>query len=205
MELKTRDTQTAVTVADTCFDVAFHEALIHQAVVNYARRARQGDSAQKNRAARSGGGIKPWRQKGTGRARTGSIRNPIWRGGGIVHPATSRTYNTKMNRKMYRHALRSIFSELLRQGRLHVVEEFDLPEPKTRLACEKFQEYGLSSVLILVERMEQNVFLAVRNLRDHEACEISAVDPVSLLRHENVMITRAALGLLEQRLGGAAS
>lgn len=205
MKLKTRDTKKAVTLADECFDVAFHEALVHQAVVTYAQRGRQGNSAQKNRAAVRGGGAKPWRQKGTGRARAGSIRSPIWRGGGLAHPATNRTYNAKLNKKMYRHAMRSIFSELLRQERLHVVESFDLPEPKTRLAREKLEELGLTSVLILVERMEPNVFLAVRNLPDYDACEVSAVDPVSLLRYEHVVATRSALNLLEQRLGGTAS
>ena len=205
MELKTRDTQAVVNVADECFGVAFHEALIHQAVVTYAQRGRQGDSAQKTRGEVRGGGAKPWKQKGTGRARAGSIRSPIWRGGGVTHAATSRTYKAKMNKKMYRHAMRSIFSELLRQERLHVVESFDLPEPKTRLARERLEGYGLSSVLILVERMETNVFLAVRNLPDYDACEVNAVDPVSLLRYEHVLITQSALSLLEKRLGGAAS
>lgn len=205
MELKTRDTQVAVTVADECFAVAFHEALVHQAVVTYAQRGRQGTSAQKNRAAVRGGGSKPWRQKGTGRARAGSIRSPIWRGGGLAHPASNRTYEAKLNRKMYRHAMRSICSELLRRERLHVVESFDLPEPKTRLAREKLEGLGLSGVLILVERMEPNVFLAVRNLPDYDVCEANAVDPVSLLRYEHVLITRPALNLLQQRLGGAAS
>lgn len=205
MELKTRDTQAAVTLADECFDVAFHEALVHQAVVTYAQRGRQGSSAQKNRAAVRGGGSKPWRQKGTGRARAGSIRSPIWRGGGLAHPATNRTYKAKLNKKMYRHAMRSIFSELLRRERLHVVESFDLPEPKTRLAREKLEGLGLTGVLILVERMEPNVFLAVRNLPDYDACEAGAVDPVSLLRYQHVVVTRSALNLLEQRLGGTAS
>lgn len=205
MEVKTRDTQAAVTLADECFDVAFHEALIHQAVVAYAQRGRQGTSAQKTRAAVRGGGTKPWRQKGTGRARAGSIRSPIWRGGGVIHPAANRTYKAKLNKKMYRHAMRSIFSELLRQERLHVVESFDLPEPKTRLARQKLDELGLNSTLILVERMEPNVFLAMRNLPDYDACEVSAVDPVSLLRYEHVVATRPALELLEQRLGGTAS
>lgn len=205
MKLETLDTKAAVTVADECFDVAFHEALVHQAVVTYAQRGRRGSSAQKNRSAARGGGAKPWRQKGTGRARAGTIRSPIWRGGGLAHPARNRAYDAKMNKKMYRHAMRSIFSELLRRKRLHVVESFDLPEPKTRLAREKLDGLGLSSVLILVERMEPNVFLAVRNLPDYDACEVGAVDPVSLLRHENVLVTQSALSLLETRLGGAAS
>ena len=205
MELKTLDAQATVVLPDECFGVAFHEALAHQAVVTYAQRGRQGGVKQKNRAAVRGGGAKPWRQKGTGRARAGSIRSPIWRGGGAAHPAGGRSYKTKMNKKMYRHAMRSIFSELLRQGHLHVVESFDLPEPKTRLAKEKFNGYGLSSVLVLVESMEPNVFLAVRNLPDYEVCEINAVDPISLMRYEHILITRPALSLLEKRLGGAAS
>ena len=205
MELETRDTQAPVTLADECFGVAFHEALVHQAVATYAQRGRQGTSAQKNRSAVRGGGSKPWRQKGTGRARAGSIRSPIWRGGGLAHPATGRVYEVKLNKKMYRHAMRSIFSELLRQERLHVVESFDLPEPKTRLAREKLESLGLTRTLVLVEHMEPNVFLAMRNLPNYDACEVSAVDPVSLLRYEHVVVTRLALDLLERRLGGTSS
>ena len=208
MELKTRDTQAAVTLAETCFGVDFHEALVHQAVVAYARAGRSGTATQKNRSAVRGGGAKPWRQKGTGRARAGTIRSPIWRGGGLAHPAGNRSYKTKLNKKMYRHAMRSILSELLRQERLHVVESFELPEPKTRLALEKLGKIeGLDqgSVLILVEKMEPNVHLAVRNLPDHEVCEAAGVDPVSLLRHEHVLATRAAVAALEQRLGGTAA
>ncbi len=205
MEMMTRDAMTAVTLADECFAVEFHEALVHQAVVTYARRGRAGTVARKNRAAVRGGGAKPWRQKGTGRARAGSVRSPIWRGGGIAHPPNDRSYDAKMNKKMYRRAMRSIFSELLRQERLHVVESFDLPEPKTRLAREKLEKLGLTGALVLVERMEPNVFLAMRNLPNQDACEVGAVDPVSLLRYERVVVTRSALAPLERRLGGTAS
>lgn len=205
MKIKLRDTQAAVTVADECFDAAFHEALVHQAVRTYAQGARQGDAAQKNRAAVRGGGAKPWRQKGTGRARAGSIRSPIWRGGGVAHPGGKRNYKLKMNRKMFRQAMRSIFSELLRRERMHVVEDFALPEPKTRLAREKLEAYGLPNALILVDKMEPNVYLAVRNLKNYDACEAQAADPVSLLRYEHVLVTQAALGQIEKRLGGSPS
>ena len=205
MNLTLLDTKTEVAIADDCFQARFNEPLVHQAVVTYAQRGRSGTSAQKSRSYVRGGGIKPWRQKGTGRARAGSIRSPLWRGGGVVHPAQNRTYNPKLNKKMYRQALRSIFSELLRQERLHVVESFDLAEPKTRLAREKVDALGLSNMLVLVEKMEQNLFMAMRNLPDCDICEIDAADPVALVRYENILLTHGALMQLQQRLAGKAS
>ncbi len=205
MQIEVRDTKATMTVADECFDATYREALVHQVVVTYAQRGRQGDAAQKNRAAVRGGGAKPWRQKGTGRARAGSIRSPLWRGGGVTHPSSKRIYNPKLNKKMYRQAMRSIFSELLRQGRLHVIEEFTLTEPKTRIAHEKLAQLGLKSALILVDKMDENVFLAIRNMPHFDACEATAADPVNLLRYEQVVATRAALNQIEARLGGEAS
>ena len=204
MEVTTLDTQAPVTLSERSFGAEFREALVHQTVTACAARARAGTSQQKSRGMVRGGGAKPWRQKGTGRARAGSNRSPLWRGGGVVHPAVNRAYRVKMNKKMYRQAMRSIFSELLRGGRLHVVDAFDLAAPKTRLAREKLDGFGLSRVLILVEKMEANLYLAVRNLVGHDACEVDAVTALSLLRYDHVMLTRGALDRLEKRLGDAA-
>lgn len=204
MEVTTLDTQAPVTLSERSFGAEFRAALVHQAVVACAARARAGTARQKSRGMVRGGGAKPWRQKGTGRARAGSNRSPLWRGGGVTHPAAGRNYRLKVNRKMYRQALRSIFSELLRGERLHVVESFELAEPKTRLARAKLDGFGLSRVLILVEKMEANLYLAVRNLVGHDACEVGAVTPLSLLRYDHVMLTRGALERLERNLGGAA-
>ena len=204
MEVTTLDTQVPVALSEHAFGAEFRGALVHQAVVACAARARAGSSQQKSRGMVRGGGAKPWRQKGTGRARAGSNRSPLWRGGGVAHPAVSRSYRVKMNKKMYRQALRSIFSELLRGARLHVVEQFELAAPKTRLAREKLDGFGLSRVLILVEKMEANLYLAVRNLVGHDACEVDAATPLSLLRYDHVMLTRGALEQLERRLGEAA-
>jgi len=204
MEIKTRDTAAAVTLDDTCFAVPFHEALIHQAVVTHEQRGRQGGASQKNRAAVRGGGAKPWRQKGTGRARAGSIRSPIWRGGGAAHPAGGLNYKRKLNKKMYRQAMRSIVSELLRLERLHVVESFELAEPKTRLALEQLQRLDLTHALVVVKQLERNATLAMRNVPNCEICEVGQVDPVSLLRYEHVVLTRDAATALEARLGAVA-
>ncbi len=201
MEIKTRDTAAAVTLADACFGVPFHQALVHQAVTSHAQRGRAGSASQKTRAEVRGGGAKPWRQKGTGRARAGSIRSPIWRGGGAAHPAGGQNFKGKLNKKMYRHAMRSIVSELLRLERLHVVESFAISEPKTKLAQAELARLELSNVLVLVDELEPNTALAMRNMTQCELREASRVDPISLLRYEHVVLTRAALTVLEQRLG----
>lgn len=201
MQLKTLDTNAELTVSEDCFGATFRPALVHQAVTAYATRGRSGTSAQKSRGQVRGGGRKPWRQKGTGRARAGSNRSPIWRGGGVIHPASDRVYDVKLNKKMYRQALRCVFSELLRCERLHVVESFTLNEPKTRLAREKFENLGLTHVLVLVKEQEENLYLAVRNLTQHDICEVDAVSMPMLLGYDHVLLTREALESLEKRLG----
>ena len=190
----------SVDVAEAAFGAEFNEALVHQVVTAYLAGARAGTKAQKNRAAVRGGGAKPWRQKGTGRARAGTIRSPIWVGGGRAFAAKPRNYDQKVNKKMYRAALRSVLSELVRQERLVVVESLELDAPKTKLLANKLKDLDLDNVLILNEAFDENVFLAARNLPNVGICDASSIDPVVLIRFEKVLITLPALKLIEERL-----
>ena len=190
----------SVEVAETAFGVEFNEALVHQVVNAYLAGARAGTKAQKNRSAVRGGGIKPWRQKGTGRARAGTIRSPIWVGGGRAFAAKPRDYGQKVNKKMYRSALRSVFSELVRQERLVVVEQLSLEAPKTRLLAAQLERMGLSDVLILNEAFDENLFLAARNLPHVGVCDVASVDPLVLIRFDKLLLTLPALKLIEERL-----
>lgn len=190
----------SVEVAETAFGVEFNEALVHQVVNAYLAGARAGTKAQKNRSAVRGGGIKPWRQKGTGRARAGTIRSPIWVGGGRAFAAKPRDHGQKVNKKMYRSALRSVFSELVRQERLVVVEQLSLEAPKTRLLAEQLERMGLSDVLILNEAFDENLFLAARNLPHVGVCDVASVDPLVLIRFDKLLLTLPALKLIEERL-----
>ena len=177
-----------VELNDDVFGVEFKEPLIHQVVVAHLAAARSGTSAQKNRAAVSGGGRKPWRQKGTGRARAGTIRSPIFRGGGKVFPATTRNYDQKVNKKMYRGAMRSILSELIRQGRLRVVERVELAGPKTAELSKQLKLAGLKDVLFVAGDESSNLELASRNLVGVDVIQVREINPVNLLRHENVVV-----------------
>jgi large subunit ribosomal protein L4 len=199
MKLKMQDSG-SVDVLDTAFGAEFNEALIHQVVTAYLAGGRAGTKAQKNRAAVRGGGAKPWAQKGTGRARAGTIRSPIWVGGGRTFAAKPRDYSQKVNKKMYRAAMRSMMSELIRQDRLVVVKELQLEAPKTKLLAGKLKELELKNVLILNEAFDENLFLAARNLPDVGICDASSIDPVVLIRFEKVLITLPALKLIEERL-----
>jgi large subunit ribosomal protein L4 len=190
----------SVDVAESAFGAAFNEALVHQVVTAYLAGARAGTKAQKNRAAVRGGGAKPWRQKGTGRARAGTIRSPIWVGGGRAFAAQPRNHDQKVNKKMYRAALRSVLSELVRQDRLVVVESLELEAPKTRLLAAKLKELELDNVLILNEAFDETLFLAARNLPNVGICDAASIDPVVLIRFEKVVITLPALKLIEERL-----
>ena len=190
----------SVDVAEDAFGADFNEALVHQVVTAYLAGGRAGTKAQKNRAAVRGGGAKPWRQKGTGRARAGTIRSPIWVGGGRAFAAQPRKFDQKVNRKMYRAALRSVFSELVRQDRLVIVKELELEAPKTKLLAGKLKELDLDSVLILNEGFDEKLFLAARNLPDVGICDAAAIDPVVLIRFDKVLITLPALKLVEERL-----
>jgi len=188
-------------VSESAFGKEFNEPLVHQVVTAYMAAGRAGTKAQKTRADVSGGGIKPWRQKGTGRARAGTIRSPIWVGGGRAFAAKPRSFEQKVNRKMYRGAMRSLLSELIRTERLLVVESMELAEPKTRLFVERMKELGVDGGLFVIEAFEEKVWLASRNLHKVEVLEASALDPVSLLRHEHVVMTVAALRSVEEKLG----
>ena len=199
MKLKMQDSG-SVDVAEVAFGAEFNKPLVHQVVTAYLAGARAGTKAQKNRAAVRGGGAKPWNQKGTGRARAGTIRSPIWVGGGRTFAAQPRNHEQKVNKKMYRAALRSMLSELVRQDRLVVVESLELEAPKTKLLATRLKELDLTSVLILNEAFDEKVYLAARNLAQVGICDAASVDPVVLIRFEKVLVTLPALKMLEERL-----
>jgi large subunit ribosomal protein L4 len=190
-----------MSVSDDTFAREYNEELVHQVVTAYMAGARQGTRAQKNRAAVRGGGKKPWRQKGTGRARAGTIRSPIWRSGGVTFAAQPQDHGQKVNRKMYRAALRSIMSELARQDRLLVVESLGVDSPKTKLLVERLGEYGLKSALIVSAEVDENLYLAARNLHKVDVRDVEAIDPVSLIGHDKVVVTVDAVKKFEEMLG----
>jgi len=190
-----------VSVSDVAFAREYNEDLVHQVVTAYMAGARQGTRAQKNRADVRGGGKKPWRQKGTGRARAGTIRSPIWRAGGVTFAARPQDHSQKVNRKMYRAALRSIMSELARQDRLMVVESLDVEEPKTKLLVKQLGEYGVDNVLIVSAEVGKNLYLAARNLHKVDVRDVDGIDPVSLIGHDKVMVTVDAVKKFEEMLG----
>lgn len=190
-----------VSLADAVFNVDFREPLVHQVVSAYLAGARAGTSSQKNRSAVSGGGAKPWRQKGTGRARAGTSRSPIWRGGGRTFASTPRSYAQKVNRKMYRAAIRSILSELIRQGRVRICDEIQLDQPKTAHMAEALGQMGvIGRTLLVTADYNLNVMLSARNLVSVEALEAAQLDPVSLVGSENVVFTVDALRKVEEAL-----
>jgi large subunit ribosomal protein L4 len=189
-----------VEVSENTFARDYNEALIHQVVTAYLAGARQGTRAQKNRSAVAGGGKKPWRQKGTGRARAGTIRSPIWRSGGVTFAATPQDHSQKVNRKMYRSAMRSILSELARSERLVVVENMNLEQPKTKLLAEQLKGYGLDNVLIVASEVDQNLYLASRNLHKVDVRDVEGVDPVSLIAFDKVVVTVDAVKKFEEAL-----
>lgn len=190
-----------VQVSDVTFGTEFNEALVHQAVVAFMAGARQGTRAQKTRSEVSGGGRKPWRQKGTGRARAGTIRSPLWRGGGKSFAAKPQDHAQKLNKKMYRGALRAILSELVRQERLVVVESLAVEAPKTKLMVAKLKELNVESGLIVADEVDQNLYLATRNIPHVDARDVQGIDPVSLIAHEKVVMTVDAVKKFEEMLG----
>jgi len=190
----------SVSLSDDTFGQTFREALVHQVVTACLASARSGNSQQKTRGMVSGGGIKPWRQKGTGRARAGTIRSPLWRGGGKVFASVPRDYAQKINRKMYRGAMCSIVSELLRQDRLMAIGSFAVSAPKTRELAGKLKEMGLDNVLIVTDVADDNLILAARNLPNVAISDVAGVDPVSLIGFDKVLFTTAALKQFEERL-----
>jgi large subunit ribosomal protein L4 len=192
-----------IQLSDVAFGRAYNEALIHQVVTAYQAAGRAGTKAQKTRAEVRGGGKKPWSQKGTGQARAGSIRSPIWVGGGRAFAARPRDFSQKVNRKMYRAAMQSMVSQLVREGRLVAVESLELTAPKTKLLTAKLAEFGLTRALILIEAHDEKLFLAARNVPYVDVMPVASLDPLSLIKHDKVIATVGALKLLEQRLGGA--
>ena len=199
MELKLHGSG-SVKVSDETFGQEYKEALVHQVVTACLAGARAGTAQQKSRSDVSGGGIKPWRQKGTGRARAGTIRSPIWTGGGATFASRPRDYTQKINRKMYRAAMRSILSELVRQERLVAVESIGVDAPKTKELAGKLAEMGLDKVLIVTDAADDNLYLAARNLPGVAVCDVASADPVSLIGFDKVLMTTAALGKIEERL-----
>ncbi|MEJ6703991.1 MAG: 50S ribosomal protein L4 [Pseudomonadales bacterium] len=190
----------AVDVSEATFGRQFNEALVHQVVTAYLAGARQGTRAQKTRAEVNGGGRKPFRQKGTGRARAGTIRSPIWRGGGQTFAAKTQDFSQKVNRKMYRGAMQSILSELIRQDRLIVTEDFSVEVPKTKEVQVRLKSLELTNVLIVVEEVDDNLYLSTRNLHGVEVIDVQGVNPVDLIGFEKVLFTVGALKKAEELL-----
>jgi large subunit ribosomal protein L4 len=205
MELKLIDdkgqSQASVTASDALFGREFNESLVHQVVTAYLANARLGTRAQKDRGTVKHSTKKPWRQKGTGRARAGMTSSPLWRGGGRIFPNTpDENFSHKLNRKMYRAGVCSILSQLAREGRLAVVEEFKVDQPKTKLLARKVKDMGLDDVLIVTDDVDQNLFLSARNLENVNVVAVGNADPVSLIRHEKVLLTRNAMAKFEELL-----
>ncbi len=199
MELKQQN-GSALKVSDAIFGADYNEALIHQAVIAYQAGGRQGTRAQKNRSAVSGGGAKPWRQKGTGRARAGTSRSPIWRSGGRAFPSVTQDFSQKMNRKAYRSALRSILSELVRQDRLVVSDDFSVSEPKTKQLVAKMNDMNLEDVLLVTHEFDENLSLASRNLFHVGVLEAQEINPLSLIGFDKVVMTSEAVKQIEEKL-----
>ncbi len=189
-----------VDLPEAIFSAAFNEDLVHQAVTSYLAGARAGTRAQKNRSDVRGGGKKPWRQKGTGRARSGTIRSPIWRSGGVTFAARPQDFSKKLNKKMYRAAMRSIFSELLRNERLIVIDDFKMETPKTKELSAKLDALGVDKVLLITHDLNEALFLSARNLYKLGICEVGYIDPVSLVRFDKVLMTVSAVKKLEESL-----
>lgn len=190
-----------VSVSEKAFAREYNEDLVHQVVTAYLAKARQGTKAQKTRSEVSGGGKKPWRQKGTGRARAGTIRSPIWVGGGRAFAAKPRDFEQKLNRKMYRAGMSTILSELARQGRLVVVESFAIEQPKTKLLKQQLDALSAPQALIVTEELDTNLYLAGRNIPNVDVRDVQGVDPVSLVGYEKVVVTVAAVKKFEEMLG----
>jgi len=187
-------------VSEAVFGQDYNEGIIHQLVVTYMANARSGTRAQKTRSEVSGGGVKPWKQKGTGRARAGTIRSPIWRTGGVTFAAKPQDHGKKLNKKMYAAGMKSILSELIRQERLVIVDGLSIEEPKTKVLNQLLAEKGITSALIVLAGEDRNLELASRNIHKIDVCTAYEIDPVSLLAYEKVCVTADAIALIEERL-----
>jgi len=190
-----------IEVSDAVFGAGYNETLVHQALTTYMSAARSGTKAQKTRSDVRGGGKKPFNQKGTGRARAGTIRSPLWRGGGVTFAARPRSYVKKLNKKMYQGAMRSIFSELARSGRLSCIDSFQIDEPKTKLAKQYLANLGLNEVLIITDDVNSATYMAIRNIPMVDVVDTTEIDPYSLIGFKNILITKAAVEKVEAWLG----
>jgi large subunit ribosomal protein L4 len=200
MDLQLHNSKEKITVSDAVFGADYKESLVHQLVTAYMAAGRAGTKAQKNRAAVSGGGTKPWRQKGTGRARAGTIRSPLWRSGGVTFAAQPRDFTQKVNRKMYRAGIRSILSELARQERLVVVEDITVDAPKTKQLLSRLAELGVSRTLIITETGDEKLYLSARNLPNVEVSDVAGLNPVNLVRYDHVVVTVGSVRAIEEWL-----
>jgi len=200
MDLQLHKSKKKITVSDAVFGADYKESLVHQLVTAYMAAGRAGTKAQKNRSAVRGGGAKPWRQKGTGRARAGTIRSPLWRSGGVTFAAQPRDYSQKVNRKMYRRGICSILSELARQQRLVIVEDITVDAPKTKQLLGKLADLGVSKTLIITETGDEKLYLSARNLPNVEVTDVAGLNPVNLVRYEHVVVTVGAVRAIEEWL-----
>ena len=200
MDLKLHNSKKKIAVSETVFGSEYKEALVHQLVTAYLAGGRSGTKAQKNRARVSGGGAKPWNQKGSGRARAGTIRSPLWRSGGVTFAAKPRDYSQKVNKKMYRAGIRSIFSELARQERLLIVDDITVDAPKTKQLVAKLEELGVSKTLIVTETGDEKLYLSARNLHQVEVTDVAGLNPVNLVGFEKVVVTVGAIRAIEEWL-----
>jgi large subunit ribosomal protein L4 len=201
MDLQLHNSKETIAVSDAVFGLEYKESLIHQLVTAYMAAGRAGTVAQKNRSAVRGGGAKPWNQKGSGRARAGTSRSPLWRSGGVTFAAQPRDYSQKVNKKMYRVGMRSMLSELNRQQRLIVVEDITVDAPKTRQMTAKLSELGVSKTLIITETGDESLYLSARNLPYVEVTDVAGMNPVNLLRYDHVVVTVGAVRAIEDSLG----
>ena len=199
LNLKTNKS-TSHEVSDGIFARNYNESLVHQITSAYMASGRSGSKAQKNRAAVRGGGRKPWKQKGTGRARAGTSRGPIWRSGGVTFASQPRDYSQKVNKKMYKGAISVILSELLRKDRLKVVSDLEIKEPKTKNITSLMKTLDLKDALLMTDELDENLYLSSRNLYHVGVCDTQSIDPVSLIGYENVVLTKAALKKVEAML-----
>lgn len=200
MIAKTKDTNKQVELSKDFFSTEYNQGLVHQLIVTLMNNIRSGNSAQKTRAEVRGGGKKPWKQKGTGRARAGSIRSPLWRSGGVVFASKKRNYEQKINRKMYKKAVASIFAELMRQDRLHIVEDFKVDTHKTKEFIASMQKLEFTNALLILKDLTENCYLASRNLIDYAVTDTTSLDPVSLLKYDHVIVTEQALAEIVENL-----
>jgi large subunit ribosomal protein L4 len=200
MDLQLHNSKETIAVSDAVFGLEYKESLIHQLVTAYMAAARSGTKAQKTRSDVSGGGIKPWRQKGTGRARSGTSRSPLWRSGGVTFAAQPRDFTQKLNKKMYRVGMRSILSELNRQQRLLVVDDITVDAPKTKQMSAKLADLGVSKTLIVTETGDEKLYLSARNLPYVEITDVAGMNPVNLMRYDHVVATVGAVRVIEEAL-----